>query len=164
MFGVFDFMVPQRLYGPECHRVDPTRHASQPTLPGVAPLAGASDDCDFFSHFSGSLFRHLETTCCFLINMKNDDDEPNSQTWTPLAAATTKLLNELFGVPFDDAVAAATSVEPPKEKDHRSDRNAGEQQKQEPADKQQREYIERRLRELRAFERRARGDGGFKRR
>jgi len=92
-----------------------------------------------------------------LVGMK-DDTHNEPDTWSPLAAVTTRLLNKILETPFTGAVAAAPPSEhsEKKQSDGRAE-GAAETQRKERADEAKGEYVEQRLRDYRAFEDRASG-------
>jgi hypothetical protein len=86
-----------------------------------------------------------------------DDEHNEPDTWAPLSAANKRVLNKAIGTPFSvTAVTVALSALPAKENDRRGDARRG-CDKDECGDRDQREYVERRLRELAAWERKING-------
>lgn len=82
--------------------------------------------------------------------------EPEIETWAPLAAANKRVLIALCTKRVDDAVAAAASqLHEEQDEESRGTRHAGDEK--ERRDEEHRQYVERRLREMREFERRADG-------
>ncbi len=98
-----------------------------------------------------------------LMSMEDDAHnrtELDTDTWSTLGALTTQLLNKTLGTPFVEAVAAATpSVLSEKKKD-RCGNDRASTQGEKGAEECQREYVEQRLRDFRAFEAKASGKIG----
>jgi hypothetical protein len=87
----------------------------------------------------------------------NETPDPEFDAWQLLSTATAPLLKMFHGKQFSEAVgAAALSAIPAKQDDDgraRTDRGAGDKETTE----QQRAYVDQRLRDFAAFERRAAG-------
>ena len=100
-----------------------------------------------------------------LMNMKDDaQHELEPDTWQPLLTANTLILETLHVKAISEAVAhaAPSSTLPAKQNDERGPHaKASDDDKQRAKD--QRRYVDHRLREFAAFERRA-GGGPIKRR
>jgi hypothetical protein len=92
-----------------------------------------------------------------MAEIHNETDEPELDAWAPLAAANTKLLNKAFGTPFSKAAATAKLSAPPAEQNDRSREKCGGSDDDERDAVQHREYVDRRLKDLAAFERIAAG-------
>lgn len=89
--------------------------------------------------------------------INEDETEPTIETWSPLAAVTNRLLHNARITPV--IVSAATEKSPERRGTDEIDSGAhgGRQQAHEERNEDNSEYIERRLRDLAAFERRAAG-------
>lgn len=87
----------------------------------------------------------------------NKANEPELDAWTPLAAANTQLLKSFHVKPISDAVGAAPLSAVHAKLDERGEGDGNANRHGEKKTEQHRAYVDHRLRELGAFERRCRG-------
>jgi hypothetical protein len=94
-----------------------------------------------------------------VLDMKdNTHEELELDAWTPLRTANARLLNNLFDTPFGRAAATASSSGTNEQKNEDRDVIRRGRDNDEQKAKDHRAYLEQRMKDYAAFERRARGE------